>query len=140
MVTDPDLVLSMHDHSELYGADEAFDRFDFLLSGGQGRTTRPFDSTAFTHDDLTEDLVELVRRYLDCGQDVIVIDQTGPELQASHLSCVKVLVPGMLPMTFGHRNRRIDGLPRLREVPVLLGHRSTPLPDDEINPHPHPFP
>lgn len=43
-------------------------------------------------------------------------------------------------MTFGHDLRRVDGLPRLYEVPRRLGHRNQPLTPDEINPHPHPFP
>jgi ribosomal protein S12 methylthiotransferase accessory factor len=53
---------------------------------------------------------------------------------------VKVIVPGMLPMTFGHGNRRVYGLPRLFSVPKLLGYRDEPLRPQDVNPHPHPFP
>jgi ribosomal protein S12 methylthiotransferase accessory factor len=48
----------------------------------------------------------------------------------------KVIIPGTLPMTFGHHNRRPHDLPRLYEVPPGLGY---PRPDG-INPYPHPFP
>jgi ribosomal protein S12 methylthiotransferase accessory factor len=48
------------------------------------------------------------------------------------------MVPGALPMTFGHHNRRIHGLPRLFQVPRLLGYHD--LAPEDINPHPHPFP
>jgi ribosomal protein S12 methylthiotransferase accessory factor len=53
---------------------------------------------------------------------------------------VKVIVPGTLPMTFGHGNRRIHGIPRLYTVPAELGHRAGVLTPADINPHPHPFP
>ena len=41
------------------------------------------------------------------------------------MTSAKVIVPGTLPMTFGHRLRRTHGIPRLKEL---------------LNPHPHPFP
>jgi len=53
---------------------------------------------------------------------------------------VRVLIPGMLPMTFGHHLTRINGLERVRQVPVTLGYEKEPLRDDQLNPHPHPFP
>ncbi|MGH3974889.1 MAG: YcaO-like family protein, partial [Pseudonocardiaceae bacterium] len=90
--------------------------------------------------DLAKDLCELVGRYLNIGLDVIVVNQTTPEHQTGGLSCVKVLVPGTLPMTFGHRFRRTTGIPRLLSVPRLLGYHARDLRPDEINPHPHPFP
>jgi ribosomal protein S12 methylthiotransferase accessory factor len=96
--------------------------------------------TAFQNDDLTDDLNDTVDRLRSQGLDVIVVDQTTPEHRVGGFSCVKVIVPGMLPMTFGHGNRRIDGLPRLFEVPRLLGYRDHALRPQDVNPHPHPFP
>jgi ribosomal protein S12 methylthiotransferase accessory factor len=138
MVDDPDLVRTMHDHGSLYGDARAAKRLDFLWDREQktalsGRVTKP---TA----DLRDDLTYLVDRYLATGLDVIVVDQTTPEVAAGGLTCVKVLIPGTVPMTFGHRNRRVHGLPRLLTVPHLLGHRASPLCPDELNEHPHPFP
>jgi ribosomal protein S12 methylthiotransferase accessory factor len=77
---------------------------------------------------------------LDLGLDVLVVDQTAPEHRAGGFACVKVLVPGALPMTFGHDLRRHHGIPRLAEVPRRLGYRDRPLPPEEVNPYPHPFP
>jgi ribosomal protein S12 methylthiotransferase accessory factor len=142
MVADPSLVRAMGDHDMVYHHPDAFDRFDFLL----GRpASRRFDDLAdawrrpaFT--DLRDDLLEVVGRYLQRGLDVIVVDQTAPEHRAAGLSCVKVIVPGTLPMTFGHGNRRIHGIPRLYTVPAELGHRAGVLAPADINPHPHPFP
>lgn len=141
MTQDPALVASMPDHSIVYGHPAAFPRLDFLT--GSTATRRISDMAqpfGHSHDDLSQDLRELIRRYLDSGLDVIVVDQTTPEHQAGGFNCVKVIIPGTLPMTFGHSHRRVDSLPRLRTIPHVLGHLDRPLSPEAINPHPHPFP
>jgi ribosomal protein S12 methylthiotransferase accessory factor len=143
MVADPYLVIGMPDHSLLYGAREAFGRLDFLT--GDTPVRSPADMLGDTPDafrgaDLRDDLQEVVRRYLDTGMDVIVVDQTTAEHRVGGFACVKVIVPGTVPMTFGHQHRRVDGLTRPLEVPHRLGHHPRPLRPDELNPHPHPFP
>lgn len=141
MVADPSLVKAMEDHSVLYGDQAAFCRFDFLLGSRSVRSfadmTDPRDNL---RDDLTDDLRAVLSRYHESGLDVIVVDQTAPEHRAGGLSCVKVIVPGTLPMTFGHHARRVEGIPRLLDVPYLLGRRSQRLEPGDVNPHPHPFP
>ena len=89
--------------------------------------------------DLRDDLECLINFYLKGGREIIVVDQTAPEHLPCGLRCVKVLMPGMLPMTFGQQNRRISGFERLHQLPFTLGYQSHPLTDAEINPHPHPF-
>lgn len=145
MVADAGLVRAMQDHALLYCHPDTLPRWDFLLGGPGGpapaRTfAESFDSRPEPGDDLLDDLLGLVDRYLRTGLDVIVVDQTGPEQRAAGLVAVKVIVPGTLPITFGHANRRVHGLPRVRTVPVLLGHRTEPLADSDLNPYPHPFP
>jgi ribosomal protein S12 methylthiotransferase accessory factor len=129
MAADPASVLAMDDHSVLYTSREAAPRLDFLTASTQTRTFTEMESRyrtgAFRHTDLTDDLTELVRRLAAHQLDVVVVDQTTPEHRAGGFRCVKVIVPGLLPMTFGHDNRRTHGLPRLPR---------------EVNPHPHPFP
>lgn len=142
MAADPELVRIMTDHALCAATPEAFDRFSFLLDGDRltgwdeviARSPWPL------HTDLRDDLTEAVDRMLAGGMDVVVVDQTSPLHEAADLHCVKVIAPGALSMTFGHRNRRTTGLPRLREVPRRLGHASRPLTDTDLNPHPHPFP
>ena len=68
-----------------------------------------------------------------------MVDQTAPEYLPCGLSCVKVIMPGMLPMTFGQQHRRIIGLERLHQLPFALGYQDHPLTEAEVNPHPHPF-
>ncbi|MBB4933462.1 ribosomal protein S12 methylthiotransferase accessory factor [Lipingzhangella halophila] len=143
MVEDPSYVREMPDHSLLYADERSFDRFAFLT---EPTATLPI-SEAFgashpviAHDDLRDDLSALLERFTDTGLEVVLVDQTTFELTRAGLRCVKMFIPGMLTMTFGHRNRRLSGVPRLREVPALLGHTDRPLLDSELNLHPHPFP
>ncbi len=154
MAADPGLVRVMPDHALCAATPEAFGRFSFLLdgdrsigwdrvgrgSGGEHLDGAPGRGPWPLHDDLRDDLAEAVERMLAGGMDVVVVDQTSPLHEAAGLHCVKVIAPGALPMTFGHRNRRITGLPRLREVPHRLGYAPRPLTDADLNPYPHPFP
>jgi ribosomal protein S12 methylthiotransferase accessory factor len=71
--------------------------------------------------------------------DVLVVDQTMPELRRNGLTCCRVLVPGLVPMTFGHVNRRTRHLPRLTDG-TGLPYRSLLAPGEEIGAVPHPFP
>ncbi len=138
MVADADAVLRMDDHSTLYGHPDAFARLAFLPFDGPRQPIRRTDWPEFA--DLTEDLIELAGRYLAHDLDVLIVDQTSAEHRAGGFACAKAFVPGTLPMTFGHRNRRDHGLPRIRTMPRILGYADRDLSADEINPYPHPFP
>lgn len=139
---DPDEVRSMGDHSLLYADPSVSGRLDFLRTSTRERSLPEMRaaSAEVSPTDLTSDLRAAVQRYLDTGMDVLVVDQTTSEHRAADLSCVKVIVPGTLPMTFGHRMRRTHGLPRLYSVPRLLGDPGPPSGETDLNPHPHPFP
>jgi ribosomal protein S12 methylthiotransferase accessory factor len=142
LLRDSNEVRTMNDHSLLYSHPDAFDRLTFLPVDGPARPladcTHQWQWPAFSN--LAEDLSELVGRYINIGLDVIVVNQTSPEHRAGDLTCVKVLVPGTLPMTFGHRFRRTDGIPRLFSVPRQLGYQIQDMRPEQINPYPHPFP
>lgn len=141
MLRDPSLVRSMDDHSMLYALPEAEPRLRFLLEENRPLRTfgQEFDS-APKHQDLTEDLKMMIGMFRRLHLDVIVVDQTTPELRRNGLHCVKVLIPGMLPMTFGYNFTRLAGLERALRVPAELGYKERPLRPEELNPHPHPFP
>jgi ribosomal protein S12 methylthiotransferase accessory factor len=140
MVADPGSVRRMEDHSLLYCDSAAADRLAFLVEDGRARAVAEVGGPGLPDADLRDALLAAVDRYTAHGLDVVAVDQTGPEHLAGGFHCVKVIVPGTLPMTFGHHRRRTDALPRLYEVPRLLGYRDAPLPAGEVNPHPHPFP
>ncbi|MFJ8530218.1 TOMM precursor leader peptide-binding protein [Bacillus sp. NPDC094106] len=139
---DPYLVTQMEDHSMLYGLPEAEERFHFLLNDDRTvqKTFQQMNHLKSTNRDLTSDLRHLLDRLHQSGLEVIVIDQTVPLIEKNGLSCVKVLIPGMLPMTFGHHLTRTTGLQRALTVPMKLGYTDEPLTFKQLNQHPHPFP
>jgi ribosomal protein S12 methylthiotransferase accessory factor len=141
MLHDPYLVRQMKDHSMLYSLPEAEERLQFLLD--ENRPLRTFDEEfkrKARHADLTDDLKDILQEFRRLNLEVIVVDQTTPEILRNRLHCVKVLIPGMLPMTFGHHLTRLIGLDRVLRVPAELGYAKEPLTLEQLNPHPHPFP
>jgi ribosomal protein S12 methylthiotransferase accessory factor len=134
MVGDPRTVTDMEDHTVLNAHPGARRQVDFLVEENAGGFREPVPR--HSAGSLTELLRSVLGRLFDAGLDVIVVDQTGPELRTMGLAACKVLVPGMLPMTFGHHNRRTDGLERLSSVPTAfaLDHQQG------VNQWPHPFP
>lgn len=141
MYRDPTLVRAMEDHSLLYSLPQAQERLRFLLE--DNRPLRTFGEEFQQppgHADLTDDLKDILLRFRKLELEVIVVDQTAPELRRNGLYCVKVLIPGMLPMTFGHHLVRVEGLKRVLTVPAELGYVKRPLLREQLNPHPHPFP
>ncbi|MEV4613547.1 TOMM precursor leader peptide-binding protein [Kitasatospora sp. NPDC049258] len=143
MVADPSLVRAMPDHALQATHPDAWSRFAFLDGDQEARPiAEAFGGAArrTPGSDLRAELDHWAGRYLGTGLDVIAVDQTTPEQRLGGFHCAKVIVPGLLPMTFGHANRRVHGLPRVRSVPALLGYASQPLADTDLNPHPHPFP
>lgn len=134
MVDDPDLCTSMLHHSQLNGRPEAQDRLAFLFDGPKREMAEPDPRLhADGPTDLEALLNDTVERLRQHGLEVLVVDQTTPEHRAGGLFCVKVIVPGMLPMTFGNRFRRVRGLDRVFAAAAEQGF-------DDVNPDPHPFP
>jgi ribosomal protein S12 methylthiotransferase accessory factor len=135
------LVWGMEDHSMLYGLPQAEERLQFLLE--ENRPLRTFEEEfkpTLIQPDLTEDLRLILQVFRQLKLDVIVVDQSTPELTRNGLHCVKVLIPGMLPISFGHHLTRVTGLERVLQVPAELGYAKEPLLQEQLNSHPHPFP
>ncbi|MDB4866102.1 MAG: bacteriocin biosynthesis protein SagD [Cohnella sp.] len=141
MFEDPLEVKQMEDHSMLYGLPEAETRFAFLLNQDRPMRTfqQEFEQSAW-HPDLTDDLKMLLQAFRRLDMDVIVVNQSTPETLRNGLHCVKVIIPGTLPMTFGYQLTRLTGLDRVLKVPAKLGYVERPLTHDQLNSHPHPFP
>jgi oxazoline/thiazoline synthase len=98
------------------------------LSADPGRgLRRPADYGYTAGSDLTEDLRGLVGGLDGRGLDVLVLDQTQPDVG---LPVVKVLVPGLRPMWA----RFAPG--RLFDAPVAMGRQAAPTPYEELNPIP----
>ncbi|MER7755338.1 TOMM precursor leader peptide-binding protein [Kitasatospora sp. NPDC097643] len=142
MLDEPELVVGLDDHVGLNTLPEAQPRLDFLFAGPPPVPWR--DRWPGAPEQVT-DLTALLRRTVDRlaaeGLEVVTVAQDEPGVRDRlGLHAVKVLVPGTLPMTFGHVNRRTLGLPRLLEVPHRLGRTPRPLRHADLALHPHPFP
>ncbi|MFE1553735.1 TOMM precursor leader peptide-binding protein [Streptomyces sp. NPDC058734] len=142
MLDRPDLVVTLDDHVGVNALPEAAPRLEFLYADTPCLTvaeTWPGAPEPVT--DLSALLTATVDRLAAAGLEVVTVDQTEPGLRRRlGLHCVKTVVPGSLPMTFGHVNRRTLGLPRLLEVPHRLGRTDRPLRHEDLALHPHPFP
>ncbi len=141
-------VTSIEQHTLLYGLPEMAKHAMFLLRNPTTRTVNDtydaWDQQRLRHHDLRADLLDCMQYIFDLDMDVIVVDQTAPELQGTELTVVRVLVPGLVPIDFGWGRHRISGLPRVlsvpRQQPVNAAPRSQDFDLEHVNLTPHPFP
>ncbi|MCX5197393.1 TOMM precursor leader peptide-binding protein [Streptomyces sp. NBC_00249] len=142
MLERPELVTALDDHVGLNTLPEAAPRLEFLFADTPLRTVEEaWPGAPEPVADLAGLLTATVERLSRAGLEVIAVDQSEPGIRERlGLHCVKVVVPGSLPMTFGHVNHRTRGLPRLLEVPYRLGRTDRPLRPEDLALHPHPFP
>ena len=143
LVADSNLILNVEDHVLAGVMPEAFSRFTFLLAERSLQSMQNRFSAFYGRQpssDLTEEFFALARQVIERGYDVVVVDQTSPELRAGNFTCIRVLVPGLIPLTFGHAFRRTRGLKRLYRLPKELGYVDHELTETEINTDPHAFP
>lgn len=135
-----DLVRTMADHSLLGALPTSRAWFDFLTTPDRPEldlATAAASSPVFAT--LAEDLDHVRTRIEAAGSHVYAADVTTPELRWRGLVCTRAVVPGFLPMTFGHDTRRLDGLPRVHSgafpYASRLPHGQTPA---DVPPHPFP--
>ncbi|MFJ6793468.1 TOMM precursor leader peptide-binding protein [Streptomyces sp. NPDC091268] len=142
MLDRPELVVSLDDHVGLNTLPEAGPRLEFLFTDTpRASVAQAWPGAPAPVGDLAALLTATVERLSRAGLEVIAVDQSEPGVRERlGLHCVKVVVPGSLPMTFGHVNHRTRGLPRLLEVPYRLGRTDRPLRYEDLALHPHPFP
>ncbi|WP_327418837.1 TOMM precursor leader peptide-binding protein [Streptomyces sp. NBC_01233] len=142
MLERPELVLTLDGHVGLSTLPEAAPRLEFLFADTPVvPVAEAWPGAPAPVHDLSDLLTRTVDRLARAGLEVITVDQTEPGLRERFgLHCVKAVVPGALPMTFGHVNRRTLGLRRLLEVPHRLGRIDRPGRHEKLPLHPHPFP
>jgi ribosomal protein S12 methylthiotransferase accessory factor len=112
MLRDGSLVMTMDDHATLYSHHDSLARLAFLTASDEAldfndafavdRPTEPGTTN------LTNRLLALSDEVLAVAEDVLIVDLTNRITSSVGLHCVKVLAPGLLPVTFGHRHRRVS--------------------------------
>jgi ribosomal protein S12 methylthiotransferase accessory factor len=141
MLEHPALVRTMADHVAVHTLPEAEDRYAFLHCGAPVDWRLLWPGRPAAVDDLAELLTTITERLAGLGLEVIAVDQSDPVLRnQTGLCSAKVIIPGTLPMTFGHGNRRTAGLRRLVDVPHRMGRLDRSVGYDDLPLHPHPFP
>lgn len=144
MLDDFTLVRTLEDHTGLHGLWEARPMWEFLdhPSGSVGMDRLTADRpSSFAGTDLTSVLRERLAAVHGLGLDVVVVDQSSaPYTEASGARAVKVIVPGALPMTFGHTHRRTRSLERLTRASALFEGGVPWETPGMTYPVPHPFP
>jgi len=131
------LIRTIADHGDLYGLPEAARETAFLTEGETAGYEQLFGSwerkTAESLD-LCNDIDHIVGALAVAGLGrVIVVDLTSPEELRAGLRTVKVLIPGALPMDFGHGRCRASSLSRLAMIASKHGRSA------HHNQWPHPF-
>ncbi|MFU0442660.1 TOMM precursor leader peptide-binding protein [Streptomyces sp. BG2AG] len=156
MLERPELVRTLADHVAVNTLPEALPRLDFLdqdgpedpgdpngsdRPGADWRDVWPEAAAPEPVPDVRTLLEQTVTRLAGLGLEVIAVPLSESVVRDRlGLHTAKVVVPGSLPMTFGHVNRRTLGLDRLLEVPFRLGRAPRVVRHDELVLHPHPFP
>lgn len=134
MARDYTKVEHLKDHAQLYGLPEMAEHAQHFLAPAAAvplaDAFADWEAVRPRTGDLLDDLHALRDALATAGHDVIAVDQTTPEQAAIGLHTVATLVPGLLPLDFGHRRQRAPLMPRLHR---LAGTK-------DLNPAPHPFP
>lgn len=130
----PEQFTSFVDGGLYMGLRERSQAFAFLRERHETHTSAL--SCTELPDKPDEALRYVVQRLSDKGMQVIAVDRTTTELAEVGLTAVKVVIPGLQPMSL-HPFAQFRGHPRLREAPAAMGRRV--LPEGELNPWPQPF-
>lgn len=141
MLDNHDLVRYLEDHTGLHGLPEARPLNEFLRHPAGSIGVEEFCAAGPVLDDVVAQLRLHLETIARLGSDLIVVDQTDPTYAtAVPVHAVKVLVPGTVPMTFGHLHRRVLGLPRLHRASTLLNGGVSWTRPGRLVLAPHPFP
>lgn len=145
IVSDYDELTEFEDHVLFYSHDKAIENLSFVLNNSiekkslQELYPKWYDTEEYKGEDLKDDVINLLNKVLDYYEDVYVVDTTCHTVSNAGYNCVKVFVPGMLTMSFGHQHRRIVD-DRVLKGPVIAGRLSESIAIESINTDPHPFP
>lgn len=134
-------VQEMRDHVLLYSLPEALARLAFLDRGSAPALAAELFAgleSQWRGGDLGVELSALAASVCRVASDVILVDQSADLIAPLDLHCVKVLAPGLHPVTFGHQYRRISPT-RLASARRHLEEKGEACAAG-INPHPHNFP
>jgi len=144
MLADPSLVRAVEDHADVYGHPQSRDWLTGWATEGEAvdrvalHELRRHDRAGLC---VAEDLRLVVEAVGDAGFAPIAVDVSSSLSRRHDVSCVKVVVPGLLPLDFGWSQQRALHMPRLLDrAGEWLSDHAVYAGPAHIHPHPHPFP
>jgi ribosomal protein S12 methylthiotransferase accessory factor len=130
----PDDFVTAYDGATYMGRPEHLGAFDFLIDSTARRRLSELPVLA-TGDPVAE-LRLLLDRLDRLGYEAFAVDLTTDEARRVGMHVVRVVIPGLQPLSFSHRARYLAH-PRLYAAPAALGYPVHAEPD--LNPWPQPF-
>jgi ribosomal protein S12 methylthiotransferase accessory factor len=130
-------VVEFEDHILFYADRARARRTRFLDGSRERRETRHVQ--ALDGGDVRAQIEAVCRRLARHGISAYAVDVTAPDVREAGLRVAKVVAPELIPLDVAYEHRFLGGR-RLALAAFELGLRTAPLPFDELNPYPHPFP
>ncbi len=134
LIDDPWQVETIAQHWRRYAFPELLPRVERVLGGPRRTLAEAFPGwpealVEAAGGDVTGSLEYVAELYRRAGLDeILLVDQSTVDIQDVGMAVVKCVVPGVVPMCFGHAHQRLAGLSRLGFA------------DDDVPLDPHPFP
>lgn len=137
-------ITSIEDHTILYALPNMREPVKFLtantLSYSVKETYNNWEAKRPRTPFLTDDLLYLLTIIRQAGfTEILAFDQTSPTQKELGLHTTRVIIPGLLPIDFGHAKTRGHRLPRFKKLQRNY-HHSLCFPAGTHNPNPHPYP
>jgi ribosomal protein S12 methylthiotransferase accessory factor len=126
--------LHVHHGAAYLGGPERRAAFDFLELSPKRAPFRSIPNLSTGNPG--SDLGVLVDRIAEAGYEVLAVDCTTEEAERVGFHVVRVLIPGLMPLSFAHRARHL-GHPRWRSAARRMGLGE--VSESDLNPLPQPF-
>jgi ribosomal protein S12 methylthiotransferase accessory factor len=126
--------ISLHDGASYLGRPEKRQEFDFLLNSDKNIQLN--DIASWKEECDKQKLKKVLEIFRSKNMNIVAVDLTTDELRELGIWVIRVVIPGLMPMSPVHRARFL-GHPRLYSYPESMGFGS--LCEDDINPAPQPF-
>ena len=115
---------------------ERRDEFAFLWQiGDQKRIDQLLNPST---GDVEKDLELCTLALAAKGYRAAMVELTTPDLVDYGIHVVRVIIPGLQPVHFGHGEERLGG-ERLFTLPMQLGFSGSVRSESDLNPCPHPL-